>query len=571
MKISPALAGLLCLLLLLVLNCSMQGTAGVAAGDAKPADATESILGDVSGDAIPADTPDLLADRPDNGDAAPEIVAPSDVRWHFEEQSEQSAESDIPLDVSSMADEATADLCVPVCEGKECGDDDCGGTCGVCAPGQACINNNCPAEGMTCDDGNDINWDGCTDGQITEFQVNSLPAAINFNTGPDVAVLSGGASVVVWTHCGEDELNCQIVGTRLTLGADSAEEEFTIASDENTSHWQPAIASAENDQYVVVWRATTGNPQNGKSVIARCFAPDGSAAGPEIQLSGVGPAVCARPRVLALGESRFVVAWSSCPFVDESAQQGQDGWGCGVVGRLLTCPDNIETQEFLLSDAFLGNQWAVALAPANEDGFVAAWHTGYYWGHWPREGVAEGKFGRTFAGDGTPLTGDFEIASLAESKEAQWNALAPTPGGGFLAVYPTGGVFSQVYEIRGQAFGGGGGKLGNSFEVSSSEVVVAHSFPAIAGFEQGGYVAVWNMDHLDGKVSSVMAQKLDASGDKVGPLLQANVCDDVFDINYPSVDVFSDGSYMIVWTYGTGGNKSVFAQRFDAEGNKLYH
>lgn len=113
--------------------------------------------------------------------------------------------------------------------------------------------------------------------------------------------------------------------------------------------------------------------------------------------------------------------------------------------------------------------------------------------------------------------------------------------------------------------------MGNSFEVSSSEVVVAHSFPAIAGFEQGGYVAVWNMDHLDGKVSSVMAQKLDASGDKVGPLLQANVCDDVFDINYPSVDVFSDGSYMIVWTYGTGGNKSVFAQRFDAEGNKLYH
>ncbi|MBM4353682.1 MAG: hypothetical protein FJ109_07770 [Deltaproteobacteria bacterium] len=62
--------------------------------------------------------------------------------------------------------------CSPDCAGKWCGPDGCGGVCGACDPGQACINGKCPPPGMECDDGNDIDWDGCTDGKITEFRVN---------------------------------------------------------------------------------------------------------------------------------------------------------------------------------------------------------------------------------------------------------------------------------------------------------------------------------------------------------------------------------------------------------------
>jgi hypothetical protein len=49
--------------------------------------------------------------------------------------------------------------CVPSCEGKECGPDGCGGSCGKCAGGQPCINGRCqciPAcSGKECGD------DGC--------------------------------------------------------------------------------------------------------------------------------------------------------------------------------------------------------------------------------------------------------------------------------------------------------------------------------------------------------------------------------------------------------------------------
>ena len=59
--------------------------------------------------------------------------------------------------------------CEPGCDGKECGPDLCGGTCGECGENTACITNLCLQVGGECDDGNDQHWDGCTEGHITEF------------------------------------------------------------------------------------------------------------------------------------------------------------------------------------------------------------------------------------------------------------------------------------------------------------------------------------------------------------------------------------------------------------------
>ena len=47
-------------------------------------------------------------------------------------------------------------VCVPDCEGRECGDDGCGGECGICPPGESCHNGAC---GVSCGDGE------CGDGE----------------------------------------------------------------------------------------------------------------------------------------------------------------------------------------------------------------------------------------------------------------------------------------------------------------------------------------------------------------------------------------------------------------------
>lgn len=47
----------------------------------------------------------------------------------------------------SGASLASADQCTPACSGKQCGDDGCGGVCGVCAPHFACVAGACLFQG----------------------------------------------------------------------------------------------------------------------------------------------------------------------------------------------------------------------------------------------------------------------------------------------------------------------------------------------------------------------------------------------------------------------------------------
>jgi len=56
--------------------------------------------------------------------------------------------------------------------------------------------------GMQCDDGNSADWDGCTDGQLSEFQVNSY--SVSDQVGADVVMLPDDDFVIVWQSSGQD-------------------------------------------------------------------------------------------------------------------------------------------------------------------------------------------------------------------------------------------------------------------------------------------------------------------------------------------------------------------------------
>jgi len=81
-----------------------------------------------------------------------------------------------PADVTKDAVEAdtkTGDgTCIPSCEGKECGSDDCGGSCGSCPEGKSCLAGSCEAgscsPGEPCDDSDPCTMDDdCVEGVCT--------------------------------------------------------------------------------------------------------------------------------------------------------------------------------------------------------------------------------------------------------------------------------------------------------------------------------------------------------------------------------------------------------------------
>ncbi len=52
--------------------------------------------------------------------------------------------------------------CIPDCSGVECGSDGCGGSCGVCAAGQQCVDGQCIGQGPC----GDVTYQGCCDNDV---------------------------------------------------------------------------------------------------------------------------------------------------------------------------------------------------------------------------------------------------------------------------------------------------------------------------------------------------------------------------------------------------------------------
>ena len=153
----------------------------------------------------------------------------------------------------------TKDVCVPDCEGMECGADGCGGSCGECLGGKVCQGGACICEAQDhqacsggklywydscsiqgseeddCDDDNLCTTDGCSGSQCTHSNVgNSTPC------GNEKSCQAGECKY----HCGD--------GLCAEAGGESCE---TCEEDCGECPCEPGVSSGKktSGQYGVVW------------------------------------------------------------------------------------------------------------------------------------------------------------------------------------------------------------------------------------------------------------------------------------------------------------------------------
>ncbi len=149
--------------------------------------------------------------------------------------------------------------CEPKCQGKECGDDSCGGSCGFCNPGQTCSNGACVDQcqpsclGKQCgSDGCGASCGKCPDGFKCDANFSCVPVCIascdGKKCGPD------GCNGLCGL-CGPDEVclsgQCQIAWdceTLLNCLWDCPE------GNQNCTEgcWQNASPEAQ-EQYIMIW------------------------------------------------------------------------------------------------------------------------------------------------------------------------------------------------------------------------------------------------------------------------------------------------------------------------------
>jgi hypothetical protein len=105
---------------------------------------------------------------------------------------------------------------------------------------------------------------------------------------------------------------------------------------------------------------------DGRGIVARRLAADGSPAGSEFVVNSFTAGDQAYAAVAAVDNQRFVVAWES---------EGQDGDGRGIFARFFTNDGAPSGDEFQVNRTTTGSQRRPQVAADAAGGFVATWES----------------------------------------------------------------------------------------------------------------------------------------------------------------------------------------------------
>ena len=169
----------------LLAGCGSPGSLCGDLDDCRGSKVHSEIVGDQPG-------PDLVR-REEPQCSSGEWKCEDDVVWECAKHSRKW----LPVQQCKSTEACFNDACCqPDCKYRECDFDGCGGLCGQCEASAMCVTGICLAPADECDDGNEQAWDGCTLGNLTEFQVNGPDAPCGQR--PSVTAIGDGGFAVAW-------------------------------------------------------------------------------------------------------------------------------------------------------------------------------------------------------------------------------------------------------------------------------------------------------------------------------------------------------------------------------------
>lgn len=455
-----------------------------------------------------------------------------------------ASEQDCSLDGQvCIGGKCTDDQCQPDCQGKDCGSDGCGGLCGDCDEGQTCIQGACPPPGQACDDDNDIAWDGCTEGTITEAGTNAWTVGNQMH--PAVAGGPAGSYAVAWTSDGQDGSGSGVFGRVVVSWAQSMSPEIQLNIYTEDDQQDPDIsAAADGGVFTAVW-TSQGQDGDAAGVFGINFGESGP-IGDEFQVNSNESASQANPAIKAHPGGGVVIVWES---------QLQDGDETGVFGTVLEASGQPVAAEFQANSHSAGKQRTPDVAATSTDKLVVVWNGA-------GETSDNAIHGRLFDTQANPVAEQFQVSSgeAAIEHRASVDALK---GGGFVVVWST----AMPNGVRGRLYGEDGVPLGPEFLLTSQP---KSDLAVVAGLTEAGFVTAWagkGPEDADG----IHAQVFSAAGEPAGTLLHVNTYS-----NGPQLNVAistTAGGFVAAWqSFGQNpdGSTGVFVQRFDSAGQKMY-
>jgi hypothetical protein len=320
----------------------------------------------------------------------------------------------------------------------------------------------------------------------SEFQVNTTIDDDQYF--PAVSADAAGDFVVVWASYYEDGDDFGVFGQRFAADGTPQGFEFQVNTYAYGYQGFPAVASAPDGGFLVVWMS---DEQDGSDsgVFAQRFDSDGDPAGAEFLVNTYANDYQGGPSVAAAGNGTFVVVWNSFD---------QDGDGYGIFGQRLNGTGGIIGPEFQVNTFTQNDQLAPAVAADARGNFVVAWQSKF------QDASDSSVFAQRFSSSGTRLASEFRVH--AESVDERSSpALAADPNGSFVVAWTaSNAVIGQ--DVFGRYFDSNGSPTGAEFQVNTY-TTGGQTYQAVATDAHGNFEVVWSSFGEDGDGFGVFGQR----------------------------------------------------------------
>lgn len=433
-------------------------------------------------------------------------------------------------------------ICHPKCDGKVCGDDTCGGVCGLCPENSLCFLGGCLEPGLECVDGNEEPGDGCFEGKLTEFVIE--PEGQAGGSAPDMVALASGGYWVAWRAFDGDLVQVR----QFSADGWPQGETLTATTSVKGSVERPRVMALANGFLVVSW---TDKNDDRDRVYFRILRSDGTWETGQTEVSsGTGDQrdIDAAP----LQNGNFVVVW----------ERRDPANGKHEIRMRQYIPQGDAVHDFVKVDTLNANAYGPRVAPMPGGGFVVVWeHLISEGGGEVPEGLYTSVYGWVMDLNGLTVGNMFNA----------WNGkiLGPTNpdllqvGEGF-ELFWNGNIFDPVgtWAVQGRSFGPMGTAWSGYFPVSDGAGEPCGSPASAVGFDQA-WVAFE-------RSQEVFVRRLTLEWALLGSSFNVATLTEGVQ-KQPDIEALTSGEFLVVWTTDLpGGGTTVVASRFTSSGERLY-
>jgi hypothetical protein len=253
-----------------------------------------------------------------------------------------------------------------------------------------------------------------------QFQINTYAGGYQYYTDVDGAA---AGFVVVWDSFGQDGYNRGVFGRRFDSLGGGLGTEFQVGTVTSGTEGEPAVASAADGSFVVVWR------DSARGSVSRRFDSLGAAVGGELVASDLS----GRPDLAVRSDGGWVVVG-----------EGMDGsYFPGIFARHFNSAGAPVGDRFQVNTYTFDGQRMGSVAVREDDTFVVAWQS------FGQDGTTSGIFAQRFDAGAARAGTEFQVNSYTDSPEREPAIAAGDGAGGFVVVWEgaAGGTYPA---IRGQ-------------------------------------------------------------------------------------------------------------------------